>query len=68
LPVIASSAKGNVDVIMVGKNGFIFEYNNYKDLARVIDEAYGLKQNNWHPFFESNNSYESDLEQILSYY
>jgi glycosyltransferase involved in cell wall biosynthesis len=68
LPVIASSAKGNLDVIMVGKNGFIFEYNNYKDLARVIDEAYGLKQNSWHPFFEANNSYESDLEQILSYY
>jgi glycosyltransferase involved in cell wall biosynthesis len=68
LPVIASSAKGNVDVITVGKNGFIFEYGNYKDLARVIDEAYALKQNNWHPFFEANNSYESDLEQILSYY
>ena len=68
LPVIASSAKGNVDVIMVGKNGFIFEYNDYKDLARVIDEAYGLKQNNWHPLFEATDSRERDLGQILSYY
>lgn len=68
LPVIASSAKGNADVIMVGKNGFIFEYNSYKDLARVIDEAYGLKQNGWHPVFEESNWYERELEQILSYY
>jgi glycosyltransferase involved in cell wall biosynthesis len=68
LPVIASSAKGNADVIMVGKNGFIFEYNSYKDLARVINEAYSLKQNGWHPLFEESNSYERDLEQILSYY
>jgi glycosyltransferase involved in cell wall biosynthesis len=68
LPVIASSAKGNVDVIAVRKNGFIFEYNDYEDLARVIDEAYDLKQNNWHPLFEETDSYERDLGQILSYY
>lgn len=68
LPVIASSAKGNVDVIMTGKNGFIFEYNNYKDLARVIDEAYILKQDSWQPLFEETDSYERDLGQILSYY
>jgi glycosyltransferase involved in cell wall biosynthesis len=68
LPVIASSAKGNVDVIMVGKNGFIFEYNNYKDLAKVVDVAYGLKQDGWHPLFEAPDSYERDLRQILSYY
>ncbi|MDQ6902762.1 MAG: glycosyltransferase [Bacteroidota bacterium] len=68
LPVIASAAKGNVDVITDGKNGFIFEYGNYKDLARVIDKAYTLKKNGWKPVFETNDSHEKDLKEILSYY
>jgi glycosyltransferase involved in cell wall biosynthesis len=68
LPVIASAAKGNKDVILEGKNSFIFNYDDHKDLARVIDEAYDLKQKGWQPVFETNNSPESDLQEILSYY
>jgi glycosyltransferase involved in cell wall biosynthesis len=68
LPVIASAAKGNVAVIEEGKNGFIFDYNNFKDLARVIDKGYKLKQNGWRPEFQRKVSYERDLKEILSYY
>lgn len=68
LPVIASAAKGNVDVIKEGKNGFIFNYNDYKDLASVIDKAYSLKKNGWKPEFETTDSHENDLKEILSYY
>jgi glycosyltransferase involved in cell wall biosynthesis len=68
LPVIASAAKGNVDVITEGKNGFIFNYDDYKDLASVIDKAYSLKKDGWQPEFEMNDSHESDLKEILSYY
>lgn len=68
LPVIASAAKGNVDVIKEGKNGFTFNYNDAKDLARVIDKAYSLKQNGWKPEFELNNNPKNDLNEILHYY
>jgi glycosyltransferase involved in cell wall biosynthesis len=68
LPVIASAAKGNVDMIEEGKNGFIFKYNNYQDLARVIDHAYDLKESGWIPQFESGGSREDDETEILSYY
>lgn len=68
LPVIASAAKGNADIIKEGKNGFIFNYADHKDLARVINKAYSLKQKGWHPEFETNTSSENDCKQILSYY
>ena len=68
LPVIASAAKGNRDVIREGKNGFIFNYDDFRDLARVIDKSYHLKQNGWQPEFETDTSFESDLQEILSYY
>jgi glycosyltransferase involved in cell wall biosynthesis len=68
LPVIASAAKGNMDVIKEGKNGFIFNYGDHKDLARVIDEAYNMKQKGWQPQFDVISSSENDLQQILSYY
>jgi len=68
LPVIASAAKGNVDVIKHKKNGFIFNYDDAKDLARVIDESYNLKQKGWQPQFETNGTSESDLQKIISYY
>lgn len=68
LPVIASAAKGNVDVIKEAKNGFIFKYEDYKDLARVIDATYLLKRNGWEPEFETDNSPENAWKEILSYY
>jgi glycosyltransferase involved in cell wall biosynthesis len=68
LPVIASAAKGNVDVIKEGKNGFIFNYDDHKDLARVIDRAYTMKQEGWQPVFETHDSPENDWKKILSYY
>jgi len=68
LPVIASAAKGNVAVIREGKNGFIFDYDDYIDLALVIEKAYSLKKNGWQPVFETTGSYENDLKEILSYY
>jgi len=68
LPVIASAAKGNVDVIKEEKNGFIFMYDDYKNLASVIDKAYSLKKDGWQPVFEMNDSHGNDLKEILSYY
>lgn len=67
VPVIVSAAKGNKDVVTEGSNGFIFEYNNYKDLARAIDHAYALKAKGWTPGFVKDNS-EEDLARVLSYY
>jgi glycosyltransferase involved in cell wall biosynthesis len=68
LPVIASAAKGNADVIKEGENGFIFNYDDYKDLASVMDKAYSLKRNGWRPVFETIDSHENNLKEILSYY
>jgi glycosyltransferase involved in cell wall biosynthesis len=68
LPVIASAAKGNVDAINEGKNGFLFNYEEPQDLARVIDKAYHLLENNWVPQFDNADNYENDLKDILSYY
>ena len=68
LPVIASSAKGNADAINEGKNGFLFNYEVPQDLARVIDKAYHLLENNWVPQFDNADNYENDLKDILSYY
>lgn len=68
LPVIGSSAKGNKDAIEDGKNGFLFEYDNAKDLAGTIDKAYHLKINGWEPEFKKNGNPEKDIEEMLSYY
>jgi glycosyltransferase involved in cell wall biosynthesis len=68
IPVIASAAKGNVDLIREGKNGFIFQYNNHKDLANVIDNAYQLKRSGWTPEFEVVNDADGRIHEVLSYY
>lgn len=68
LPVIASAAKGNKDAIEDGVNGFLFEYDNAKDLARTIDKAYHLKLNGWEPEFKKNGNPEKNIEEMLSYY
>ncbi|MEO6707249.1 MAG: glycosyltransferase [Ginsengibacter sp.] len=68
LPVIASSAKGNRDAINDGVNGFLFGYDNAKDLAKTIDKAYQLKQNGWVPEFSYSDNPEKDIEEIVSYY
>lgn len=68
LPVIASAAKGNVDMIKEEKNGFIFNYDDYQNLASIIDKAYSLKENGWQPEFETTDTHENDLKEILSYY
>lgn len=68
LPVIVSSAKGNKDVVTDGTNGFIFEYDNSKDLSDVIRKAYGLKETGWQPVFEYSEHPDEDVAEILSYY
>jgi len=68
LPVIASSSKGNKDVIVDGVNGFLFDYDNAKDLAGTIDRAYQLKDNGWVPVFSEPGNPEKDIEEIVSYY
>lgn len=68
LPVIASAAKGNMEVIKENRNGFIFEYDNYKDLARVLDKAYELKHSGWTPEFEEEKNTNAKINEILSYY
>ena len=68
IPIIASSAKGNVDLIHDGINGFLFNYDDHYDLASVIDKAYQMLKNKWVPQFHHSNNYENDLKEILSYY
>ena len=68
LPVIASASKGNRDAVDEGKNGFIFKYDDFNDLAKVIDKAYSLKKSGWKPAFTGSNPPEQDINEILSYY
>ena len=70
LPVIASASKGNRNAIVEGKNGFIFEYDNYEDLATVIDKAFSLKNNGWQPDFDlaSSLSTKVALQEMVSHY
>lgn len=68
LPVIVSAAKGNVDVVNEGEDGFIFEYENSADLAKVIGNAYDLKRTGWKPVFKNSLSPENDIREIISYY
>lgn len=68
LPVIASAAKGNVEIIKEGMNGFIFEYDNYNDLARKIDSSYQLLSKGWQPSFSNEYNNEKDIQEIISFY
>jgi glycosyltransferase involved in cell wall biosynthesis len=68
LPVIASSAKGNRDAVADGRNGFLFRYNDARDLAATIDKAFDLKKNGWIPVFDDPQNPENDLKEIISYY
>lgn len=68
LPVIASSSKGNKDLISDGVNGFLFDYDNEEELAAVIDKAYDLKESGWRPCFTNPENSDKDIGQIISYY
>jgi glycosyltransferase involved in cell wall biosynthesis len=68
LPVIVSSAKGNKDVVVEERNGFIFEYGSSLSLAIVIDKAYNLLTAGWKAAFTYSENTEKDIEEILSYY
>ncbi|MDQ2719752.1 MAG: glycosyltransferase [Bacteroidota bacterium] len=68
LPVIASTAKGNKDVIINGVNGFLFEYDDAGDLAKTIDKTYRLKTEGWKPEFKYPENPDKDIEEIISYY
>lgn len=67
LPVIVSAAKGNVDAVKEGVDGFIFEYDNFQNLAKVIDHAYTLKKTGWRPSFETSSTSE-EVGEIVAYY
>ncbi|MDE3184117.1 MAG: glycosyltransferase [Bacteroidota bacterium] len=68
VPVIASNSKGNMDMVTDGINGFLFEYDNARDLAATIDKAYDLKKKGWQPAFTYPENPEKDVEEIISYY
>lgn len=68
LPVIASAAKGNKEVIINEENGFLFDYDNAKDLAKTIDKAYSLKRNGWSPTFRKDPFPENEMNEIFYYY
>lgn len=68
LPVIASKAKGNKDAVVDGINGFLFNYNDSKDLALTIEKAYALKWKGWKPAFIDPDDPEKDIQEIISYY
>ncbi|MBI2632593.1 glycosyltransferase family 4 protein [Candidatus Pacearchaeota archaeon] len=42
--VIASNNRGNSDIIINGKNGFLFKNNNFKDLADKINKILKMKR------------------------
>jgi len=67
-PVIASGSKGNVELIQNGVNGFLFKYDDAKDLGATIDKAYGLKKEGWVPVFTGNANPGKAIKEILSFY
>ena len=68
LPVIASAAKGNKDAVEDGVNGFLFNYNDSKDLGLTIDKAYALKKKGWVPVFQYPDNPGKDIDEIVSLY
>jgi glycosyltransferase involved in cell wall biosynthesis len=68
LPVIVSSAKGNKDVVIEEKNGFIFEYDNASGLAEKINKSYQLLSSRWQPQFSIEITPEENDKIFLSYY
>ena len=65
--MIASSAKGNVDAITDGENGFLFDYDDGDSLKKTIEKAYRLKNDGWLPEFKVNDA-DSRRNEVLSYY
>lgn len=57
LPIISSNLKGFTDEMEVGDNGFVFEPNNYEDLASVMKDR-----------IEKNTSDYGKIQHSLSHY
>lgn len=64
LPIICSKIRGNSDLVVNGKNGFLNNFNDYKAFAKSIDDLLcnprlrnQMKQNN----LKSIKKYEIDL-------
>lgn len=68
LPVIASSAKGNADIIIDSVNGFIFKYDDYRSLYNVLKNSYEKLRIGWEPTFIKNENYSLESEAILWFY
>ncbi|MCP9751932.1 glycosyltransferase [Ferruginibacter sp. HRS2-29] len=67
LPVIASSSKGNRDVVNSAEKGFLFEYGSAASLTETIRLAYEKKAAGWKPSFERTDAAKSTAE-LVSYY
>ena len=68
VPVIASAAKGNIDAIKDGADGFIFKYNDSENLAITIKKAYDKLFSGWKPSFALEGSKVDAIEETVSYY
>ena len=67
LPVIASSSKGNRDVVDSSEKGFLFEYGSAVSLTETIRSAYQKKTAGWQPHFPANDAAKS-MAALVSYY
>ncbi|MBS1761533.1 MAG: glycosyltransferase [Bacteroidetes bacterium] len=68
LPVIASSAKGNSDIIIDSGNGFIFNYDDFRSLHDVLKKSYDKLRNGWEPSFNKIENSTLEDKAILSFY
>ena len=47
-----------------GTNGFLFDYDNSNDLAATINKAYGLKEKDGNPHFQTRESRRKILNKF----
>jgi glycosyltransferase EpsD len=64
LPIVCSKIRGHTDVIVDGRNGFLFKLNNYKSMINSIKKIYNneylryeIAQNN----IEDVKKYSEDI-------
>ena len=67
-PVIAPAIGGPLDIIEDGKNGFLFEQNDIKDLAEKIGKISVLTFNDLPGYAQKKFSLNIMVDSILSIY
>tara|TARA_B100001250_G_scaffold403332_1_gene417712 strand:+ start:119 stop:1243 length:1125 start_codon:yes stop_codon:yes gene_type:complete len=72
IPIIVSNIKGLAEIVQNGKSGFVFESENYTNLAEILDDNLGTSNFDSMGKFISNYkflfSWENFIESIESLY